>query len=162
MTVVVGFTDQDALSVARLTKESLSCGLDRHSLVQSVPLCKQLVNTFADFQRMLDEEVVEHAVERAPVGRQHVLLPARWEQPEDPPISFLLPRVKELSHSFGQQRRLDEGLRKSIGYKPGVSDEATSHQNRVQGALGGQDIALGGVSSSDLASRVDEPGMEVD
>ena len=156
--VAVGVTGLDMPTAARLAAASLTSSLVNHSLVHSVPQCKQLVASFADFE----EEAADHAAEQAPMGRQHVLLPPGWEHPDDPPRHFLLPLAKEVCHTFGHQRRLDGELRKGMGNKPAMSSEAALHQNRVRGALSGQDIAPGGVSSSDLGRRDDEAGMEVD
>ncbi len=154
--VAVGDTDLDVPRAARLAAASLTSSLVNHSLADSVPRCKQMVASFAEFE----EEAADHAVEQAPMGRQHVLLPP--EHPDDPPRRFLLPLAKEVGHTFGHQKRLDDELRKGLRNTRAVSVEAASGHNRVQGALSGQDIAPGGISSSDLGWRDDEAGMDVD
>ena len=69
--VAVGDTDLDVPRAARLAAASLTSSLVSHSLADSVPHCKQMVASFAEFE----EEAADHAVEQAPMGRQHVLLP---------------------------------------------------------------------------------------
>jgi len=156
--VAASVTGLDVPTAARLAAASLTSSLVNHSLAHSVPLCKQLVASFTDFEA----EAADHGAEQAPMGRQHVLLPPGWEHPDDPARPFLLPLAKEVCHTFGQQKRLDGELRKGLRNQAAVSGEAASRQDRVQGTLSGQDIAPGGISSSDLGWRDDEAGMEVD
>ena len=90
-------------TAARLAAASLTSSLVNHSLAHSVPQCKELVASFADFE----EEAADLAAEQAPMGRQHVPLPPGWEHPDDPARQFPLPLAKEVCYTFRQQKRMD-------------------------------------------------------
>jgi len=90
-------------TAARLAAASLTSSLVNHSLTHSVPQCKELVASFADFE----EEAADRAAEQAPIGRQHVLLPPGCEHPDDPARQFPLPLAKEVCYTFRQQKRMD-------------------------------------------------------
>ena len=90
-------------TAARLAAASLTSSLVNHSLAHSVPQCKELVASFADFE----EEAADRAAEQAPIGRQHVPLPPGCEHPDDPARQSPLPLAKEVCHTFRQHKRMD-------------------------------------------------------
>jgi hypothetical protein len=73
--------------------------LVNHSLAHSVPQCKELVASFADFE----EEAADRAAEQAPMGRQHVPLPPGWEHPDYPARQFPLPLAKRCATPLGSR-----------------------------------------------------------